>query len=94
MQRYTVHFTGRVQGVGFRYTAQHIAATHDISGFVQNLADGRVLLVAEGESAALDAYLAELTSEMGRHIRDTRIEKCEANGEFGRPGIDPLTVRR
>src|SRR5207248_2933045 len=40
-------FSGRVQGVGFRYTVKNIALQHNISGYVRNLPDGRVELVME-----------------------------------------------
>ena len=49
MVRYEVIFKGRVQGVGFRYTAQDYAQGLGLLGWVRNLADGSVQLVAEGE---------------------------------------------
>ena len=39
-----VQFSGRVQGVGFRFAVLQLAKEYDISGFVENLPDGRVLL--------------------------------------------------
>ena len=54
--RRRVHFSGRVQGVGFRFTCQSLARGFDVAGHVRNLADGRVELVAEGESSELDAF--------------------------------------
>src|SRR5262249_24196810 len=47
-QRATVHYSGHVQGVGFRYAARSIAGKYAVTGFVQNLSDGRVRLVVEG----------------------------------------------
>ena len=46
--RATVQYSGDVQGVGFRYTAVTIARGYNVSGYVQNLSDGRVRLVVEG----------------------------------------------
>ena len=46
--RVLVHYSGRVQGVGFRYTAKQVAAGYEIVGTVRTLSDGRVELVAEG----------------------------------------------
>ncbi len=82
IQRRTVHYRGRVQGVGFRFTVQAIAARHDVRGFVRNLSDGRVVLMAEGTAAALDDFLSAVDDEMQRYIagRDTSIEA--ATGEF------------
>ena len=49
MIRRTSHFSGHVQGVGFRYTVQDLAADFDVRGYVRNLPDGRVELVVEGD---------------------------------------------
>jgi acylphosphatase len=71
-----------VQGVGFRYTARSIAHGHDVSGYVQNLPDGRVELVAEGEPHAIDAFRREVRDRFFNHIRDERCDVQPANGEF------------
>ena len=54
-------YEGRVQGVGFRYTARRIAAGFDVAGYVRNLADGRVELVASGddEEAVIEAEVVD-----------------------------------
>src|SRR5689334_21011918 len=52
-KRVEVFYTGRVQGVGFRYTTREIAKGFEVSGSVQNLEDGRVELEAEGEETEL-----------------------------------------
>ena len=57
MERVIVHYSGRVQGVGFRATARQIACGYDVTGTVRNLADGRVELIAEGAKAELKAFL-------------------------------------
>ena len=94
MLRYTVHFSGRVQGVGFRYTAQRAAGAHAVAGFVENLEDGRVRLVAEGEAKVLDSFLQELHDQMAHYIRERAIEHGPATGEFGEPGKSSFQVRR
>ena len=64
-----VFYEGRVQGVGFRYTARRVAAGFDVSGYVRNLADGRVELLASGDPAEVDDFLAALRdSELAGHI--------------------------
>jgi acylphosphatase len=65
-------FSGRVQGVGFRYTAQSIARRHPVTGYVRNLPDGTVELVAQGKLAALSALVADLQG----HFRDN-IRRCQ-----------------
>lgn len=65
-----VYFQGNVQGVGFRWSVKHIAKGFDITGWVQNLADGRVEMQASGEEAEVRAFLAALgQSELRAHIR-------------------------
>jgi len=64
-----VFYEGRVQGVGFRYTARRIAAGFDVAGYVRNLADGRVELVASGDDDEVDGFLEALRdSELAGHI--------------------------
>lgn len=72
MQRHTIYFTGDVQGVGFRVAAQKFAKKYNVSGFVQNLDDGRVLLVTEGFLGPIGYLLIDLQSEFLEHIE--RIE--------------------
>jgi acylphosphatase len=83
MQRLTAHFSGRVQGVGFRYTTARVARGFAVAGYVMNLPDGRVELVAEGEAKELKAFLAAVQDAMGRNITGTRSDIGAASGEFG-----------
>ena len=53
-----------MQGVGFRYTAQHLARGHPVSGYVRNLPDGDVEMVAEGEAKDLDALAQAIARQM------------------------------
>lgn len=80
--RREVHYEGLVQGVGFRYTARAIAARHAVSGFVRNLADGRVHLVVEGAPADVQRFLAELQERMDRFIEHASQREAPATGEF------------
>jgi len=77
-----IHFTGRVQGVGFRYTVRQIAAGMDIVGYVRNLADGRVELKVEGPPAEIDRLVREITDHFGGYITQTKQDRREATGEF------------
>lgn len=94
MVRHTIHFSGRVQGVGFRFTAREIARPFAMSGFVENLEDGRVRLVAEGDAEEIARFLAALERRMSGNIRERTVAESPATGEFGKPGEDPLTIRR
>ena len=57
MERVMVLYSGRVQGVGFRYTVRQIARGYDATGTVRNLPDGRVELIAEGARSELKSFL-------------------------------------
>ena len=87
MLRYTVHFAGHVQGVFFRATAQRCAAGRDVAGYVQNLPDGRVLMVAEGTREALNALVADIQQAKRGNIDETMVDESPATGEFGEPGV-------
>ena len=67
------HFTGNVQGVGFRYFAQCAAQKLGLTGWVANNWDGSVTLEAQGTRAALD----ELVPTIERANRWARIEGVE-----------------
>lgn len=82
MNRKTVYYSGRVQGVGFRYTTQQIAAGFAVCGFVKNLPDGRVQAVVEGEPAEIDRFLDAVAKAMSGYVRDARTEAGDATGEF------------
>ena len=82
-KRATVFYTGRVQGVGFRYTTREIACGYELTGYVRNLHDERVELVAEGAEEEVTAFLeAVQTSQLGSHIRHADVIWGDATGEF------------
>lgn len=64
-------FSGRVQGVGFRWHTLKVAREFDVSGTVRNLADGRVHLHAEGAERDVLAFVAAVEDEMKSFIRET-----------------------
>ena len=54
--------SGEVQGVGFRYFAQRSSATHQVRGYVKNLEDGRVEVLAEGNAKSVEAFRLDLAA--------------------------------
>lgn len=68
--RTRVTYNGRVQGVGFRYTALHVSRSYRIAGYVRNMPNGTVELEAEGDAGQVQAFLAALAEQMGGNIRD------------------------
>jgi acylphosphatase len=83
IKRVHIFYSGRVQGVGFRYTAEALAQNLDITGWVSNLRDGRVELLAEGAEADIKDALRRISEEMSGYIKDVDISWEDPNGEFG-----------
>ena len=75
LKRYHYYVSGEVQGVGFRYKAQRIAARLHLTGWVRNLYDGRVELELQGEETEIDRFFPWM--EDSCYIEITRIESKE-----------------
>lgn len=75
-------FSGQVQGVGFRYTARHIAGRYDITGFVRNLPDGDVEMLAQGSEQDIDNCIKEIQDSFNGYIRDTTVEPVPHNSRY------------
>ena len=82
IKRYEVFYAGRVQGVGFRANARHLARRFAVTGFVRNLPDGRVQLVAEGEAAEIERLLEAIDESMAGNIVSAPRMVLPATGEF------------
>jgi len=63
-------FSGRVQGVGFRFTTHRIAAGFAVTGYVKNLSNGTVELVAQGRPEVIDQFVAEISRVMAGNITE------------------------
>ncbi|MDP2921788.1 MAG: acylphosphatase [Candidatus Omnitrophota bacterium] len=82
-KRAHVFYSGNVQGVGFRYTAEDIAESLGLKGWVKNLSDGRVEVVAEGDEKDLKEFLDKISNgQMARYIKDTEVSWEKATKEF------------
>ncbi len=82
-RRLEMFYSGRVQGVGFRYSVKSVAKGFDVTGTVRNLADGRVELKAEGEESELEAFRKAIQdSEVGGLIRQEETTWGAATKEF------------
>jgi acylphosphatase len=64
-------YSGRVQGVGFRYTTRHIAQGYAVAGYVRNLPDGSVEVVVEGAPDQVEAFIAAVEARMGDYVQHT-----------------------
>lgn len=81
-ERMTIHFSGTVQGVGFRYRTDCISIGRNVTGSVRNLRDGRVELVAEGTSEELTQFRTAIETSMRRYITTAEEQRQPATGEF------------
>ena len=82
-KRVHAYYGGRVQGIGFRYTAERIARDMDVNGWVRNLPDGRVELLCEADEKTLSDFLDKIKNGVLKsYIRDTEVEWSCATGEF------------
>lgn len=82
-----VYFSGRVQGVGFRYQTLQVANGYEVAGYVQNLADGRVEIEVEGESAELEAFVDAVRENMDGYIKGVEISSGQREGVMHGFGI-------
>jgi acylphosphatase len=78
-----VIYAGRVQGVGFRVTAYHLARGFEVSGTVRNLPDGTVELVAEGAPDQVGAFLGALRRDMSGYVEDETSTDCPPGNRHG-----------
>ena len=78
--------SGQVQGVGFRFFAQRVAARHQVTGYVRNLADGRVEAVAEGAPSSVEGFKHDLATGPAfarvEHVEELSLEPTGAYKSF------------
>lgn len=71
-----------MQGVGFRFTAERIAASLALTGWVKNLKDGRVEIFCEGKETDLNEFLKKIADIFRGYILDCDLQWGEAKDEF------------
>lgn len=84
-QLHTIFF-GQVQAVGLRYHTKEMADSLDLTGYVKNLPDGRVELLAEGEEDNLRKLLVDLQGGF-------EIQKTETTWSAGRQQFPSFTIK-
>ncbi|MFA5292421.1 MAG: acylphosphatase [Phycisphaerae bacterium] len=75
-----IFFSGQVQGVGFRFTANSIARRYELTGFVRNTADGKVEIFLQGAEEDIDDCIEDLQQTFT--VRDVHIEQIEPNPSY------------
>jgi acylphosphatase len=82
IKRVHIIVTGRVQGVGFRYTAVNWAKSLGLKGWVTNRLDSSVEIVAEGEQNAIEKLVAKIKSNAPGIVSECIVEPETPTGEF------------
>jgi len=75
-------FIGRVQGVGFRFTAHRIAHRHQLTGFVRNLPDGTVEMFTQGPARDIDDCVQDIKDYFGDYLRETRLQEMPPEPKY------------
>ena len=85
-KRYRLRFYGRVQGVGFRYTASHAANMYRLTGYVKNEYDGSVTCEVQGREEDIEQFI--VTINRGRFIEVDRVDKTSLELEVDERSFD------
>ena len=82
-KRASIKVFGRVQGVGFRYYTEKLATSLGITGYVKNLPDGSVYIVAEGDSFNLDLFIERVKRGPSlAHVDNIIVDYNDYKNEF------------
>jgi len=81
-KRARIIYSGTVQGVGFRFTAEEIAVSLGLKGWVRNCPDGTVEVLCEGEEDTMRVFMSKIKKALGRYIQSGKAKWEEATGEF------------
>ena len=83
MVRKHIYFSGDVQGVGFRYRSFYIAQSLGLTGWVENLWDGRVEMEVQGSEASIREMLARIRQQRWINVTDMEITEIPCEEERG-----------
>ncbi|MHC4558629.1 MAG: acylphosphatase [Planctomycetota bacterium] len=75
-------FIGRVQGVGFRFTAHRMAHRHQLTGLVRNLRDGTVEMLVQGQPEDVDDCIRDIKEYFAGYIREAKIQEIPPNPQY------------
>ena len=75
-------FQGRVQGVGFRFTALNIANRYELTGQVRNMPNGTVEMIAQGNKDDIKNCIRDIKESFASHLRETKITEMNINPQY------------
>jgi acylphosphatase len=80
-------FSGRVQGVGFRFTALNIANSYKLAGYVRNLPGGGVEMLIQGQPDMIDNCLCDLRESFAGFVKEAEIKNVPVD-----PNLDDFKI--
>lgn len=83
-----IYYSGLVQGVGFRYTAERLANSLKLAGWARNLPDGRVEIFCQGSEPDIKTFLRKINDTFREYLKDADMEWGAA-----RAGLDTFDIR-
>ena len=81
-KRLHLYYSGSVQGIGFRYTAERLANSMNLKGWAKNTSDGRVEIVCDGKESDIDMFLEKINSIFKDYISDIDMEPDLSREKF------------
>jgi acylphosphatase len=75
-------FSGQVQGVGFRFTAHRIAGRYALTGWVRNVRDGTVEMVAQGVSEDIDECIRDIEDSFRGCVTETKTDEIPPSPQY------------
>ena len=75
-----IFFSGYVQGVGFRFTAESIAKRYELTGFVRNAPDGRVEMLVQGDEKDIEDCIGDLQETF--RIKNVQSQQVPVNSSY------------
>ncbi|MHC4062527.1 MAG: acylphosphatase [Planctomycetota bacterium] len=75
-------FIGRVQGVGFRFTAHRVASRYQLTGWVRNLPDGTVEMVAQGPPDSISDCVQDIEESFTGYLRETKVDEITTDAHY------------
>jgi acylphosphatase len=77
-----ITFTGRVQGVGFRFTARRAAQRRQLTGYVRNVPNGSVEMLAQGRPEEIDDCIQDIKEYFSGYIKEVKIEEIPPDSKY------------
>ena len=77
-----ITFTGRVQGVGFRFTARRAAQRRQLTGYVRNMPNGSVEMLAQGQAEEVDDCIQDIKEYFSGYVKEVKIEEIPVDAKY------------